>query len=56
MENMKFLQARDTIMSFMTAMGFTADEACQVLQMCGDELTAWENRSKLVELQKEEEE
>lgn len=51
--DLKLLQARDTIMAVMKAMKLTSEEQRQVLQMCNDELTAWENRSKIVEVNKD---
>lgn len=53
MENMKFLQARDSILAFMLAQGFKKEEIKTVLQMCDDEITAWEKRSKIVKFKKE---
>ncbi len=52
---LKLLNARDVIMAFMKATKFSTEEQRQVLQMCNDELTAWEKRSMLVEIQKESE-
>lgn len=53
--DLKFLQARDTIMAAMKAMKLTPEEQRQVLQMCNDELAAWENRSRLIDMNKGEE-
>lgn len=53
--DLKLLQARDTIMAVMKAMKLTTEEQRQVLQMCNDELTAWENRSRLIDMNKGEE-
>ena len=50
---LKFLQARDTVMAVMKAMKLTTEEMKQVLQMCNDEVDAWENRSKIVEVNKD---
>lgn len=55
-ENMKLKQARDSVLAYMLAKNFTADEIKTVLQMCNNEITAWENRSKIVEMNKEGEE
>lgn len=52
-ENMKYKQMRDVILAYMVKEDLTVQEARHVLQMCDSELTAWENRSKLVELQKD---
>lgn len=56
MENMKFLQARDSVLAYMLAQDFTKDEIKTVLQMCNDEVDAWDKRAKLVEINKEGEE
>ena len=56
MENMKFLQARDSVLAYMLAQGFTKEEIKTVLQMCNDEVDAWDKRAKLVEINKEGEE
>ena len=50
--DLKFLQARDTIMAVMKAMKLTLEEQRQVLQMCNDEIDAWEKREKLKEMNK----
>lgn len=55
MENMKFKQARDSILAFMLAKDFTVEEIKTVLQMCNDEVDAWDKRAKLVETGKDEE-
>lgn len=55
MENMKFKQARDSILAYMLAKDFTAEEIKTVLQMCNNEIDAWEKRGKLIEAGKDEE-
>ena len=52
-KKMKFLNARDTILAFLLAKDFTREEIKEVLQMCNDEVDAWENRSKIVEINKD---
>lgn len=54
-KNMKLKQVRDVILAYMMKEDLTVEETKQVLQMCNDEVTAWENRSKLTEIKKEEE-
>ena len=52
-KNMKLKQARDVILAYLMKEDFTVEETKRVLQMCNDEVTAWENRSKLAEIKKE---
>ena len=52
--DLRFLQARDSILAYLQKSDFTDKEIKKVLQMCNDEVDAWENRSKLVEINKEE--
>lgn len=54
-KKMKFLNARDTMLAFLLAKDFTREEIKTVLQMCNDEVDAWEKRSNLIEMNKEEE-
>lgn len=42
----KLLMARDGILAYLMKMDFWVDESKLVLQMCLDELNAWEKRSE----------
>lgn len=43
---MKLLCARDVILAHLMRMEFSVEEAETVLQMCRDEINAWEKRSE----------
>lgn len=49
----KLLNARDSILSFMVVKDFETEEIKTVLQMCNDEVAAWEKRSKLINVKKD---
>ncbi len=50
----KLLNARDSILSLMMVKDFETEEMKKVLQMCNNEVDAWEKRSKLIEFNKED--
>ena len=54
MENMKFLQARDTILAYLMKEDFTVEECEKVFEMCIDEINAVVRRSKFGEVRKDE--
>jgi len=51
--NLKLKQARDVILAYLMKEDLTVEETKQVLQMCNDEVDAWEKRGKFIEVNKE---
>ena len=54
MENKKLLMARDVILAFLMAQGFTVEETKKVLQMCEAEIEAEKKRTGFSEVKKED--
>ena len=54
MENMKLIQARDTILAYLVKEDFTVEECEKVFEMCIDEINAMVRRSKFGEVRKDE--
>lgn len=53
--NLRLIAARDVILAYLMKEDFTIGESEQVLEMCRTEIGAWEKRSKLTKIEKEEE-